>query len=112
MSQSQHSDFASSLYDSEIDNISYLTLSNPLATPSGSYFTLDPSDQEFLRLSLRPEVPLIFIRVSPDRRKAFVLYDKMAHAEWVEWWLQTDFGRKSKIKWDSTRHAEIWSYFY
>jgi hypothetical protein len=111
MSQSQHSDFASSLYGGEIDNLSYLASSNPLATSSGSQFALDTPDQDFLRPNLRPVVPPSFTRVGPDRRKAFVLYERMAHSEWVEWWLQTDYGRKSKINWDSTRHAEIWSNF-
>ena len=111
MSQSQHSDFASSLYDGEIDNLSFLTPLNPPATP-GSQYTLDTSDQDFLRPNLRPAVPSSFTRVGPDRRKAFVLYEKMAHTEWVDWWLQTDFGRKSKINWDSTRHAEIWTNFH
>jgi hypothetical protein len=36
----------------------------------------------------------------------------MAHNDWVDWWLQTDFGRKSKINWDSTRHAEIWGHYH
>ncbi|KAJ5982186.1 hypothetical protein N7451_012286 [Penicillium sp. IBT 35674x] len=110
MSQSQHSDFTSSIYDGEIDNLSYLTTSNPLATPSGSQYALDTSDRDFLRPT-RPVVPYSFTRVGPDQRKAFVLYERMAHNDWVEWWLHTDYGRKSKIKWDSTRHAEIWGLF-
>jgi hypothetical protein len=111
MSQSQHSNFASSIYDGEIDNLSYLTTPNPPATPSGSQYTLDASEQDFLR-PLRPVVPSSFTRVGPDQRKAFILYERMAHSEWVDWWLQTDYGRKSKINWDSTRHAEIWSQFH
>jgi hypothetical protein len=111
MSQSQHSNFASSIYDGEIDNLSYLTTPNPPATPSSSQYTLDASKQDFLR-PLRPVVPSSFTRVGPDRRKAFVLYERIAHSEWVDWWLQTDYGRKSKINWDSTRHAEIWSQFH
>jgi hypothetical protein len=102
MSQSQHSDFTSSLYDSEIDNLSYLTSSNHLATPSGSQYTLEASDQDFLRPIISLAVPSFFTRVGPDRRKAFILYDRMAHNDWVDWWLQTDFGRKSKIR---LRHA-------
>ena len=35
----------------------------------------------------------------------------MSNTEWVDWWLQTDYGRRSKIKWDSTRHTAIWEYF-
>lgn len=111
MSQSQQSDFASSLYDGEIDNISYPTSSNYLATPSGSQYTLDVSDQDFIGPNIPLAAPSFFTRVGPDRRKVFILYDRMAHSDWVEWWLQTDFGRKSKINWDSTRHAEIWSHY-
>jgi hypothetical protein len=97
MSQSQQSDFASSLYDGDIDNISYLAPSNYLATPSSSQHTIDPFDTDFLRPTIPPILPSSLQRVGPDRRKAFILYDKMTHNEWVEWWLQTDFGRKSKI---------------
>jgi len=35
----------------------------------------------------------------------------MTHTEWVDWWLQTDFGMKKKIHWDSSHQAEIWSKF-
>lgn len=83
MSQSQHSDFTSSIYDGEIDNLSYLATSNPLATPSGSQYALNTSDRDFLRPT-RPVVPSSFTRVGPDRRKAFVLYERMAHNDWVE----------------------------
>jgi hypothetical protein len=112
MSQSQHSDFASSFYDGEIDNLSCLTPSNHLATLSTSQYALDISDQDFLRPNIPLAVPSFFTRVGPDRRKAFLLYDRMAHNNWVDWWLQTDFGRKSKINWDSTRHAEIWVHYH
>lgn len=111
MSQSQQSDFASSLYDGDLDNLSYLTPSNHLVTPSGSQHTIETFDPDFLRPNIPLAVPSCLIHVGPDRRKAFVLYDKMSHNDWVDWWLQTDFGRKSKIKWDSTRHSEIWSHY-
>jgi hypothetical protein len=39
------------------------------------------------------------------------LYENMVHNEWVEWWLQTNYGRKSKINWDSTHHTPIWEKF-
>jgi hypothetical protein len=112
MSQSQYSDFTSSFYEGEIDNFSYLTSSNHLATPSTSQYALDISDQDFLRPNIPQAIPSCFTRVGPDRRKAFLLYDRMAHNDWVDWWLQTDFGRKSKINWDSTRHAEIWGHYH
>ncbi|KAG0158421.1 hypothetical protein PDIDSM_5935 [Penicillium digitatum] len=33
----------------------------------------------------------------------------MSHNDFVDWWLETDYGRKSKLKWDSNRHTEIWN---
>ena len=115
MSQSQQSNLTSSIYDGDIDNLGYLTPSNRLGTPEPSTsqqtFDLDSIDSEFLR----PIIPLIpptsLLRVGPDRRKAFVLYDKMTHTEWVDWWLQTDFGRKSKIHWDSNHQSDVWGRF-
>ncbi|KAL2694983.1 hypothetical protein AAEP93_002551, partial [Penicillium crustosum] len=35
----------------------------------------------------------------------------MTHTEWVDWWLQTDFGRKSKIHWDSNHQSDVWGRF-
>ncbi|KAL4971275.1 hypothetical protein BDW66DRAFT_155821 [Aspergillus desertorum] len=42
--------------------------------------------------------PNTLTRVGSDRWQPFVLYDNMAHSVWAEWWLQTDFGKKSKIR--------------
>lgn len=110
MSQSQHSYFASSLYDGEIDDLSYL--STQQVTPSASQHSIDPCDSSFLLPNDPPPIPSSFTRVGPHRRKAFILYDKMTHNEWVDWWLQTDYGRKSKIKWDSNRNTEIWNSYH
>lgn len=111
MSQSQQSDFASSLYDVEFDNSAYLTPSNCPATPSGSQQTFDTLENSFLR----PAIPLIppstFERVGPDRRRLYLLYDNMSHSDWVEWWLQTDYGSKSKISWDSNHLSSVWKHY-
>jgi hypothetical protein len=114
MSQSQQSDFASSLYDGDTDNTTYLTPSNQPATSdlSSSQQTFDAFDAEFLC----PVIPLVvlssLICVGPDQRKVFVLYDKITYSDWVDWWLQTDYGRKSKIHWDSSYQSDIWKYFH
>jgi hypothetical protein len=91
MSQSQQSNLTSSIYDGDIGNLGYLTPSNRLGTPdlptSQQTFDLESISPEFLR----PVIPLIpptsLIRVGPDRRKAYVLYDEMTYTEWVDWWL-------------------------
>ena len=114
MSQSQHSDFLPTLYDADTDNLSYLIPSSRVPTPSGSQLTIEPFDAidtDFLRPSNLLPIPHSLTRVGPDRRKAYVLYDNMAYEEWVEWWLQTDYGQKSKISWDSNRNSNIWSNF-
>ncbi|KAG0160749.1 hypothetical protein PDIDSM_8279 [Penicillium digitatum] len=36
----------------------------------------------------------------------------MSHNDFVDWWLETDYGRKSKLKWDSNRHTEIWNSYH
>jgi hypothetical protein len=109
-SQSQLTDFPSSFYDGDIDHIAYLTPSNPLATPSN---TQGPQSflPDFLQQDTTPVVPSSLTRVGPNRKKAYVLYSNMEHNEWVEWWLQTEFGKKSKINWDSDRQG-VWAYFH
>ena len=115
MSQSQRSDFASSFYDdSEIDNLpSYPHLNLPHLTPepSASQQTSDSRHSDFCRPNLPPVVPSSLTHVGPDRRKAYVLYDKMSHNDWVEWWLQTDYGSKSDIRWDSNHQSAVWTSF-
>jgi hypothetical protein len=115
MSQSQHSDFTSSLYDGDTDNISYLASSSlPELTPelSSSQQAFESFNAEFLRLLAPPTIPPSFTRLGPDRRKAYVLYDLMAHSEWVEWWLQTDYGKKSKLHWDANHQSPVWGHFH
>lgn len=113
MSQSQQSNFASSLYDGDLDDLSCLTPSNYLATPSGSHHTIETFEPDFLRPNNLPvPPPACLTRIGPDRRKVFVLYDRMMHNDWVDWWLQTDFGSKSKINWDSARHSDVWNYYH
>ncbi|CRL31202.1 unnamed protein product [Penicillium camemberti] len=51
--------------------------------------------------------PPLLKRVGPDRRKGFILYDIMSYNDFVDWWLETDYRRKSKLKWDSNYHIEI-----
>jgi hypothetical protein len=114
MSQSQQSDFASSLYDSEIDSLGYLPHSNlPHLTlePPGSQQMFDSRHSDFCRPTLPPVVPSSLTHVGPDRRKTYVLYDKMSHNDWVEWWLQTDYGSKSDIRWDSNHQSAVWTHF-
>ena len=93
-----------SLYNSNLDNLSYL-ISNPpqIFTPnlSESQHTSESFDSEVLLSTFRHPflAPNTLTRVGCDRRKPFILYDNIAYLGWVQWWLQTDFGKKSKICW-------------
>jgi hypothetical protein len=111
--QSQESDFLPSLYEGDTGQLTDFTPSNPLITPTNSILgscPIEGSEPDFLRPSNLPP-PDLFTRVGPDRRKAFVLYNSMTHTDWVDWWLQTDFGQKSNLKWDTNRNSDIWSHF-
>ncbi|RJE18368.1 hypothetical protein PHISCL_09299 [Aspergillus sclerotialis] len=35
----------------------------------------------------------------------------MTKNDFVRWWLQTDFGQKKPIRWDSRHQSEIWTHF-
>jgi hypothetical protein len=114
MSQLQYSDadgFLSSIYDGDIDNLPYLPPedSHLLYTPEVlvSQQTTDSFDQEFIRPSAPPTIPSSLKRVGPDRRKGYVLYESMTHSDWVDWWLQTDFGKQSRVRWDSNHFSEV-----
>lgn len=111
MSQSQHSDFTSSLYDVEFDDSAYPTSSNCSATPTESQQIIDILEPSFLRPAIPSSTRSIFERVGPARRKLYFLYDEMTHNDWVEWWLQTDYGSKSKISWDSNHLSDIWKHY-
>jgi hypothetical protein len=101
----------SSFYDGDIDNLGYITLFNENTILSSSQLILDTFGSDFIRLNLPPPIPPSFTRVGLTRRKAYVLYDIMAHTEWVDWWLQTDYGRKRKMQWDAEHIAKIWKDF-
>ena len=113
MSQSQQSEFASSQFGGDYDNLSYLIPSNYSATPSTSQHTFDVSIPAFLRPDEPPLLPQLerFERVGPDRKRLYFLYDRMNHQEWVEWWLQTDYGSKGKVAWHSNHLSHVWEHF-
>lgn len=116
MSQSQLSEaFSSSIYNSDIDNIAYLAPENlQIFTPdlSGSQQTLDSCTPEFFQPPPPPVIPPSLTRIGPNRRKAYVLYNEIMHTDWVDWWLETDFGKKSKIRWGSKHQSDAWKQFH
>ena len=115
MFQSQYSDaFSSSFYDGRVEDITYLASENALLfTPDliESQQTIDSSDTEFLRPAPRPIVPSSLTRVGPGRSKAYVLYTRMVHEEFVQWWLETEYGRTRKLEWEAPHPSAIWEQF-
>lgn len=114
MAQSQHSDiFPSSIYD-DTESIQYLRSEHPqlfTPDPSSSQKTLDLLDSDFLRPQPPQTIPSSFQRVGPTRRKGYLLYNIMMHSEWVDWWIETDYGKISKIRWDAAHQSEHWKQF-
>lgn len=101
-----------SLFDSGPNGLSFAAPSIRPAIPSTS--------QQVDNLSLvRPSIPSSaapdplerFQRVGPGKGQYF-LYDAMLRNDWVDWWLQTDYGSRSKIDWDlQNSRAKIWKEF-
>lgn len=108
-------DLSSSIYDGDLDNFTYLSSDNVqilTPDPSISQRTEESSDPEFLQPSLPPAIPPSLDRVGSDHRKLWILYKEMVHNDWVSWWLETDFGKKSNIKWSSSHSSPVWDNFH
>lgn len=111
MSQpSQFSDaYPSSLYEGDAtDNLNFLPSDD---LPYSQQTTNSVSDFDFLRPPQPPPIPLSLQRVGPTRKKAYILFSEMANDNFVTWWLQTDFGRKKRIRWDARHQSEVWKHF-
>ena len=80
-SQSQQSNFILSLYNGEVEQLTYLVLSNPFKTPSDSQAIYNMFNPDFLQLNIPTLVPPSLTRVGPDRRKIFILYNNMVHTK-------------------------------
>lgn len=130
---SQQSDiYSSSLYEG--DPIAAFNLQPTQATltetPSSSYVNSDSLprftpqsnfDQQLLisasdsDFSHSPAIPGSLTSIRPDRFTEFVLYTNMNKEEFVNWWLQTTYGKNPGAKtfnWDRTGHlSEVWKHF-
>jgi hypothetical protein len=103
----------SSLYDG---TISYI--------PSDDFqvFTEEPlfsqqtvvsgSNSEFRQPLL---IPASLERTGSGPKKPYVLYSNMTKKDFVEWWLQTQFGTqqhsKKKFRWDARQLSDVWKSF-
>jgi hypothetical protein len=108
MSQfSQFSDQGpSSLFEDDIDTFSYIPTDEP------SIFTSDPSSFTADTDSPLFSVPTTLKRIGPDNKKLWVLYSEMSKNDFINWWLQTEYGslsdHRKKIRWDAKRSSSAW----
>ena len=58
-----------------------------------------------------PPVPSSLETIRPDRVNLYVVYSKAMTIEFVQWWLQTDFGRRKRLRWDSRHSSDVWNHF-
>jgi hypothetical protein len=110
---SQFSDsFLPSLCDSEsIDTFTNL-LPDDL-TPD-LFYSAQSLNSDIDYPQFRPFVPPppSLQRIGPDRKKSYVLYTTMSKKEFIDWWLESEYGAKNRIRGDSYRlFSSMWDSF-
>lgn len=97
--------YHSSSYSGDVPDLNFLSSDDRLLDLPYSQEALNSvSDVDFLRSQTPPLIPSSLDRVGLDRRKLFVLYTDIANDDFVKWWLQTDFGKKKRIRWEISRY--------
>lgn len=97
-----------------LEDLSYLVpddtlFSSPFPSSQPSFnTTLDNSSAP---RPLAPPAPENLRRIKPNRINEYLSYEANMSKEFVEWWLQTDYGRKKRINWDGRHHATCWEGF-
>jgi hypothetical protein len=50
--------------------------------------------------------------IGPDNKKLWVLYSEMSKNDFINWWLQIEYGgqldHQKKIRWDAKRSSSAW----
>ncbi|KAJ5767427.1 hypothetical protein N7533_000010, partial [Penicillium manginii] len=119
---SQLSDvYASSSFDGvQLDTLQYLVPNDSLSQRESQSQLLSESqfgsvpdlpDLPTHRSRVAPQAPDTLTRIKPDRINEYVVFTTTMTAEFIQWWLETDFGKKKRINWDVNRRAECWKGF-
>jgi len=115
MSQfSQFSDvYASSLYNTDNpDNLQVIQPDDLTSNPSFNQQTSQSiANSDFIYPSRVAPIPPSLERICPDRTSAYLVYSNMTKDDFVNWWLQTDFGQKKPIRWDARQQSDVWKHF-
>lgn len=122
MSQSQASQFSdayvSSLYDPNLTDSLQIIQSDDftpnLSFSQQSFGSVAPSiaNSDFVRPPIPPlPIPPSLQRICLDRNNAYLVYSDMSKDDFVSWWLQTDFGKQKRIRWDARQQSNVWKHF-
>jgi hypothetical protein len=117
MSRSQASQFSdnypSSVFeDNSADTLSFLTSDGPFNIDEDETPTSTPS-APFTRPAVPIPIPPTLECVGPYGKKQFVLWTEMVNEPFLAWWLQTQYGSKSKQTFfNGKRQADAWEHFH
>lgn len=114
MSQLSDRDPSSTAEGVGIDDLPYLVPDDTFF--SSPFLPSQPSlnttlDNCSIPQQLAPTVPETLQRIKPDRINEYLSYEAKMSKEFIEWWLQTDYGKKKRINWDARHHASCWEGF-
>ncbi|KAF7128692.1 hypothetical protein CNMCM5793_003543 [Aspergillus hiratsukae] len=73
--------------------------------PSASQTTISAPEQQ------ASPVPPSLQFAETGRKKGWVLYTALTKDDFVNWWLETHFGQKKKLRWDGNRQSGVWKDF-
>lgn len=70
----------------------------------------DLSDNQ-VRSRVGPWAPGTLTRIKADNINEYIIFTTDMSAEFIKWWLQTDFGKKKRLNWEVSRRADCWTGF-
>ncbi|KAJ5556553.1 hypothetical protein N7494_000468 [Penicillium frequentans] len=115
--------YASSSFEGlPLDALQYLTPDDTRSQPesqshlpSESQLDSVPDLPDLLGNQVRsragPRAPDTLTRIKPDSINAYIVFTTDMSAEFVKWWLRTDFGKKKRLNWEVSRRADCWTGF-
>jgi hypothetical protein len=107
--------YASSSFEGlPLDALQYLTPDDTLSQRKSQFDSvLDLPDllDNQVRSRVGPRALDTLTRIKPDSINEYIVFTTDMSAEFVNWWLQTDFGKKKRLNWEVSRRADCWTGF-
>ena len=97
-----------------LDALQYLTPDDTLYQRESQFDSvLDLPDllDNQVRSRAGPRALDTLTRIKPDSINEYIVFTTDMSAEFVKWWLQTDFGKKKRLNWEVSRRADCWTGF-